>query len=102
MPIVHLLSRTEQFLEVHPEFGATSERYSVLKDHPIRKLPQSLVYLNTHFIDTMNIIYRECIRIIQKCINYSESTLSICKSYFTWNTRRNIPRMGVTSASKFV
>ena len=35
MPIIHLLSRTEQFLEVHPEHGATSERYSILKDHPI-------------------------------------------------------------------
>ena len=65
MPIIHLLSRTEQFLEVHPEYGTTSERYNVPKDHPIRKLPQSLVCL----IDTMNISYRECILIIQKCIN---------------------------------
>ena len=48
MPIIHLLSRTEQFLEVHPEYEATSQRYSVLKDHPIRQLPQSLVCLNTH------------------------------------------------------
>ena len=60
--------RTEQFLEIHPEYGATWERYSVLKDHPIRKLPQPLVCLNTHSIDTMNISYHECILIIQKAL----------------------------------
>ena len=48
MPIIHLLSLTEQFLKVHPEYGATSERYSVLKDHP--KTPPSLVCLNTQCI----------------------------------------------------
>ena len=70
MPIIHLLSRTEQFLEVHPKYGATSERYGVLKDHPIRQLPQSLVCLNTHPIDTVVYVsYRECILIIQKYIN---------------------------------
>ena len=55
MPIIHLLSRTKQFLGVHPEYGATSERYSVLKDHPIRKLPQFLGCLNTHSIDTASV-----------------------------------------------
>ena len=49
MPIIHLLSRTEQFREVNPEYGATSDRYSVRKDHPLENSPNPS-YVSTHIL----------------------------------------------------
>ena len=49
MPIIHLLSRTEQFLEVHPEYGQPQNGIAFSKIIPLENSPNPS-YVLTHIL----------------------------------------------------